>query len=150
MAKKPALESSECPVARTLEAIGDRWSLMIIRDAFDDTRRFTDFRKSLGVAKNILATRLKSLVDLGIFSVQPASDGSIYNEYVLTEMGRSLFPIIITLRQWGEHFMYKPGETHSILLDKESEIQIENIVVKSSTGKVLNPEDCHRKRIVKL
>lgn len=57
--------SSECPVARTLEAIGDRWSLMIIRDAFDDIRRFSEFQKSLGVAKNILASRLKTLVEVG-------------------------------------------------------------------------------------
>jgi DNA-binding HxlR family transcriptional regulator len=82
---------SECPVARTLEAIGDRWSLMIIRDAFDDIRRFSEFQKSLGVAKNILASRLKTLVEVGVFDVRPASDGSAYKEYVLTDKGRRSF-----------------------------------------------------------
>ena len=71
-------QNSECPVARTLDVIGDRWSLMIIRDAFDDIRRFSEFQKSLGVAKNILASRLKALVEVGVFDVRPASDGSAY------------------------------------------------------------------------
>lgn len=99
---------NECPVARTLEAIGDRWSLMIIRDAFDDIRRFSEFQKSLGVAKNILAARLKTLVEVGVFDVRPASDGSAYKEYVLTEKGREIFPVVVSMRQWGERFCSSP------------------------------------------
>jgi DNA-binding HxlR family transcriptional regulator len=98
----------ECPVARTLEAIGDRWSLMIIRDAFDDIRRFSEFQKSLGVAKNILAARLKTLVEVGVFEVRPASDGSAYKEYVLTERGREIFPVVVSMRQWGERHLFGP------------------------------------------
>ena len=90
MAEDTSSQGSECPVARTLEAIGDRWSLMIIRDAFDDIRRFSEFQKSLGVARNILAARLKTLVEVGVFDVQPASDGSAYKEYVLTDKGREI------------------------------------------------------------
>lgn len=59
MAKQESLRTSECPVARTLESIGERWCLMIIREAFDDVRRFSEFQKNLGLAKNILAARLK-------------------------------------------------------------------------------------------
>lgn len=103
-------QNSECPVARTLDVIGDRWSLMIIRDAFDDIRRFSEFQKSLGVAKNILASRLKALVEVGVFDVRPASDGSAYKEYVLTEKGREIFPVVVSLRQWGERFLFEPGE----------------------------------------
>ncbi|MFV8767670.1 winged helix-turn-helix transcriptional regulator, partial [Yersinia enterocolitica] len=95
-------EAEECPVARTLEILGDRWSLMIIRDAFDGIRRFGEFRNNLGLAKNILAGRLHDLVEHGILRVAPASDGSAYHEYVLTEKGHQLFPIIVSLRQWGE------------------------------------------------
>ncbi len=101
MAKQQLLAQSECPVARTLEAIGDRWVLMIIRDAFDDVRRFSEFQKRLGLAKNILTVKLKMLVELGVFNIQPASDGSAYKEYVLTDMGRAVFPIVVSMRQWG-------------------------------------------------
>ena len=91
MAKQEALRTSECPVARTLESIGERWCLMIIREAFDDVRRFSEFQKNLGLAKNILAARLKHLVDMGVFEICPASDGSAYKEYILTERGRAVF-----------------------------------------------------------
>ncbi|WP_085637136.1 MULTISPECIES: helix-turn-helix domain-containing protein [unclassified Pseudomonas] len=148
MARQQQLAQSECPVARTLEAIGDRWVLMIIRDAFDDVRRFTEFQKRLGLARNILTVKLKMLVELGVFEVQPASDGSAYKEYVLTEMGRSVFPIVVSLRQWGERFLFKEGECHSVLLDDELSEPIETLAVRSRSGKVLSPADCHR-RVVK-
>ncbi|MBV4461318.1 helix-turn-helix transcriptional regulator [Pseudomonas sp. COR58] len=148
MARQQQLAQSECPVARTLEAIGDRWALMIIRDAFDDVRRFTEFQKRLGLARNILTVKLKMLVELGVFEVRPASDGSAYKEYVLTEMGRSVFPIVVSLRQWGERFLFKEGECHSVLLDDELSEPIETIAVRSRSGKVLSPADCHR-RVVK-
>ncbi|MBC8999836.1 helix-turn-helix transcriptional regulator [Pseudomonas sp. N40(2020)] len=148
MARQLLLAQSECPVARTLEAIGDRWVLMIIRDAFDDVRRFSEFQKRLGLAKNILTVKLKKLVELGVFEVQPASDGTAYKEYVLTEMGRSVFPIVISMRQWGERFLFSKGESYSVLLDNEQSEPVETIAVRSKAGKVLGPADCHR-RVVK-
>ncbi|MEQ7921715.1 helix-turn-helix domain-containing protein [Xanthomonas sp. WHRI 1810A] len=149
MAKQASLESSECPVARTLEAIGDRWSLMIIRDAFDDMRRFSEFQKSLGLAKNILASRLRALVALGLFEVRPASDGSAYKEYVLTEKGRSIFPIVVGLRQWGERYMFNEGESHSVLLDNDAGQPVQLLEVRSRNGKKIEPLDCHRRLVVK-
>ncbi|MEI4519805.1 transcriptional regulator [Pseudomonas fluorescens] len=144
MARQQTLAQSECPVARTLEAIGDRWALMIIRDAFDDVRRFSEFQKRLGLAKNILTVKLKMLVELGVLQIQPASDGSAYKEYVLTDMGRAVFPIVVSLRQWGERFLFAEGEEHSVLLDNEGAEPVETIVVRSRAGAVLSPEDCHR------
>lgn len=149
MAKQASLECSECPVARTLEAIGDRWSLMIIRDAFDDIRRFSEFQKSLGLAKNILAVRLKALVEIGIFVIQPASDGSAYKEYALTEKGRAVFPIVVSLRQWGERYLFESGEVHSILLDNDRSQPVEPIAVRSIRGTLLGPRDVHRRRVVR-
>ncbi|WP_350601536.1 helix-turn-helix domain-containing protein [Pseudomonas sp. 65/3-MNA-CIBAN-0223] len=139
---------NECPVARTLEAIGDRWSLMIIRDAFDDIRRFSEFQKSLGVAKNILASRLKTLVQVGVFEVCPASDGSAYKEYVLTDKGREIFPLVVSMRQWGERFLFEAGETRSVLLDKASGEPLMPIEVRSASGQRLGPSDCRRVRVV--
>lgn len=149
MARQATLQTSECPVARTLEAIGERWTLLIIRDAFDDIRRFSDFQKSLGLAKNILAARLKALVQLGIFEIRPASDGSAYKEYVLTERGRSVFPMVVCMRQWGEQHLFAAGETHSVLLDNESDQPVASLEVRSVSGKRLAPQDCHRQRITR-
>jgi len=143
MAKQESLRTSECPVARTLESIGERWCLMIIREAFDDVRRFSEFQKNLGLAKNILASRLKQLVDIGVFEICPASDGSAYNEYVLTEKGRSIFPIVVAMRQWGERYMFDDGEAHSVLLDNANGQPIQPLEVCSSDGKKLEPTDCH-------
>jgi DNA-binding HxlR family transcriptional regulator len=148
MLEHTSLPGSECPVARTLEAIGDRWSLMIIRDAFDDIRRFSEFQKSLGVAKNILASRLKKLVEVGVFDVCPASDGSAYKEYVLTNMGREIFPVVVSMRQWGERFLFEAGETQSVLLDKASGESLMPIEVRSASGQRLGPTDCRRVRVV--
>lgn len=143
-----ALLRNECPVARALEAIGDRWSLMIIRDAFDDIRRFSEFQKSLGVARNILASRLKTLVEVGVFDVQPASDGSAYKEYVLTDKGREIFPIVVSMRQWGERFLFAAHETRSVLLDNASGQPLMPIAVRARDGQALGPTDCHRVRVV--
>jgi DNA-binding HxlR family transcriptional regulator len=148
MVEDASSQSSECPVARTLEVIGDRWSLMIIRDAFDGIRRFSEFQKSLGVAKNILASRLKTLVEVGVFDVRPASDGSAYKEYVLTEKGREIFPVVVSMRQWGERFLFKREETRSVLLDNEFGQFLVPIEVRSSSGQKLGPSDCHRVRVV--
>ncbi|KIF56514.1 HxlR family transcriptional regulator [Pseudomonas fluorescens] len=149
MARQQLLAQSECPVARTLEAIGDRWALMIIRDAFDDVRRFSEFQKRLGLAKNILSAKLKRLVELGVLEIQPASDGSAYKEYVLTDMGRAVFPIVVSLRQWGERFLFAQGEEHSVLLDNERAEPVETIVVRSTAGALLTPADCHRKLVTR-
>jgi DNA-binding HxlR family transcriptional regulator len=108
--KRKCLAKAECAVARALDAIGDWWSLLIIRDAFFGRRRFGEFQKSLGLARNILTARLRKLVDRGVLEMVPASDGSAYQEYVLTEKGRGLDVVLIALRQWGESFLYERGE----------------------------------------
>lgn len=101
MPNSTLMKEEPCPVARCVNLIGDRWSLLIVRDAFDGMRRFGDFQRSLGVARNILSDRLKKLVEAGVLEMQDASDGTAYQEYVLTPKGESLFPVIVALRQWG-------------------------------------------------
>jgi hypothetical protein len=85
---------------------------------------------------------------LGIFDIQPASDGSAYKEYVLTDRGRAVFPIVVSMRQWGERYLFNKGESYSVLLDSELSEPVETIAVRSRAGKVLAPADCHR-RVVK-
>ena len=89
-----------CPVARTLDLVGDRWSLLIVRDAMDGARAFTDFQQRTGIARNILADRLRRLVERGILDRQTASSGR-RQVYTLTQPGRDLFAVVVALRQWG-------------------------------------------------
>ncbi|MDF0731329.1 helix-turn-helix domain-containing protein [Pseudomonas entomophila] len=135
----------QCPVARALQVLGERWALMILRDAFDGVRRFSEFQKNLGLAKNILTTRLKLLVESGLLELRPASDGSAYKEYALTEKGRSVFPIVVGLRQWGERYLFDAGEARSALLDNGKGQPVERLQVRARDGRVLGPEDCHRR-----
>lgn len=124
-------------MARAVDVIGDRWSLLIVRDAFDGISRFSEFQRSLGSAKNILASRLRELVTRGILEVVPAADGTSYHEYTLTEKGRELFTIIVALRQWGEEHLFDDGEAHSVLLDSEHERPLGKLQVTDATGAAL-------------
>lgn len=141
MVKRTSHRRASCPVARPLDAIGDWWSLLIVRDAFDGLRRFGEFRESLGVAKNILATRLRNLVGHGILETVPASDGSAYEEYLLTEKGRALFPVLVALRQWGEEHFFEPGERHVRLVDRTKGKPVRKLELRSQDGRLLAASD---------
>jgi DNA-binding HxlR family transcriptional regulator len=135
--KRTSLEHAECPIARSLDAIGDWWSLLIIRDALLGRRRFGEFQKSLGLAKNILTVRLRALVDRGILELAPASDGSAYQEYVPTPKGRGIFPIIVALRQWSEEFDERPEEITTILVDRDSGRPVKKLELHARDGRLL-------------
>ena len=137
MVKRVSLSGVECPVARALDVIGDWWSLLIIRDALDGVRRFTEFQTGLGIAKGMLATRLRDLTARGVLKMVPASDGSAYKEYVLTEKGRGLFLVIVALRQWGEDQLYRPGERHSMLVDKMKRDPVARLELRASDRRLL-------------
>lgn len=139
--KRKSLQGNPCPVARSLDLIGDWWSLLIIRDALSGTRRFSDFQKSLDVAKNILSARLKNMVAQGVMQMVPAADGSIYKEYVLTEKGRALQTVLIALSQWGNEFMYEPGEVGSVMVDAKDRQPLQKLELVSVDGRRLKPED---------
>lgn len=95
MVRRKSHISDYCPSARSLDVIGDWWSLLIVRDAFDGVTRFGEFQKSLGIARNILTARLRTLVDRGILEAVPISEGGARQEYRLTQMGRDLFPVMV-------------------------------------------------------
>ena len=105
-----------CPLARAADLVGDRWSLLIVRDAMDGARSFTDFQQRTGIARNILTDRLRKLVASGVIAQVEAPSGK-RRVYALTEAGKDLFPVIVTLRQWGERHAFEAGETHSVLVD---------------------------------
>ena len=137
MVKRVSLRDAECPVARALDVIGDWWSLLIIRDAFDGVRRFGAFQTGLGIAKGMLATRLGDLTERGIMTTAAASDGTAYREYVLTEKGRSLFLVVAALRQWGEDHLYRPGERRSSMVDAQTGAPVMRLDLRSIDGRSL-------------
>jgi DNA-binding HxlR family transcriptional regulator len=141
MVKRTSLEGHPCPIARSLDAIGDWWSLLIIRDAFLGVRRFSAFQRSLGLAKNILTVRLRALVDRGILATEPAADGSAYRDYVLTPKGRGLFPILVALRQWSEEFDENPDEIATMLVDRANRRPVRKLLLCADDGTPLAPGD---------
>lgn len=139
MQKQPVDPAPTCPVARSVDLIGDRWSLLIVRDAFDGVRRFGDFQSGLGVARSVLTNRLKHLVEAGIFEVRPASDGTAYQEYVLTAKGQSLFPVVVAFRQWAEQHLFAPHEVHSQLVDIDTDQPLALMQPVAVDGRVIGP-----------
>jgi DNA-binding HxlR family transcriptional regulator len=141
MVKRTSFEGAECPIARSLDVIGDWWSLLIIRDALLGMRRFGEFQRNLGLAKNILTVRLRALVDSGILKTVPASDGSAYREYALTPKGQGVFPILVALRQWSEEFDDTPQQIGTILVDLKKGKPVRKLELRSQDGRVLTLSD---------
>jgi len=98
-------EGQNCSIARALEIVGERWTLLIIRDAFLGLRRFDEFRESLGVARNVLTDRLNKLVAEGIFEREPYGDRADRFDYRLTQKGLDLHVALLGLRQWGDKYL---------------------------------------------
>jgi DNA-binding HxlR family transcriptional regulator len=139
--KRKSNQTSVCPVARSLDVVGEWWSLLIIRDAMLGVKRFSDFERRLGMAKNILSARLKTLVEAEILRIVPASDGSAYQEYDLTGKGKALLPTLVALRQWGEQFMFNNKEPHSILVDKRTRKPLAKIEARAADNRPLTTDD---------
>ncbi|MDF1731007.1 MAG: helix-turn-helix domain-containing protein [Minwuia sp.] len=100
------LSSSACTVARAVAAVGDQWTLLILREMFLGTRRFDDFLRHTGMSSHLLSQRLKKLVALGVVRRSAYSERPVRHEYSLTEMGQDLWPIIIALKQWGDRWLH--------------------------------------------
>ncbi|ANN76981.1 winged helix-turn-helix transcriptional regulator [Bordetella flabilis] len=142
--KRKCLHASPCPVARALDSIGDWWTLLILRDAFDGLKRFNAIQKSLGIPRNILTARLRLLVDRDILGVAPASDGSVYQEYVLTDKGRDLIPVISALRQWGEQHALAPQAPADAAVAMAGAL-LQPPPRRADLGRFVEPPDPHTK-----
>lgn len=105
-----------CSIARTLEIVGEWWTPLILREAFLGTRRFEDFQRNLGVARNVLTSRLQGLVSHGILERSRYQEHPERHEYRLTERGLELFPILAALMRWGDHWAGDGGEAPMVLV----------------------------------
>jgi DNA-binding HxlR family transcriptional regulator len=104
-----SFEQMECSVAQCLELVGEWWTMLVVRDAFLGVRRFDTFQERLGISRNILAQRLSKLVAAGILDKRAYQDNPPRYDYVLTDKGRDLWPLLTALRQWGDKYAAPHG-----------------------------------------
>jgi DNA-binding HxlR family transcriptional regulator len=129
-----------CPIARSLDRVGEWWSILIIRDAFHGFTRFDQFQKSLNIAPNMLARRLSALVDGGLLERRRYSERPPRYEYILTEMGRDFRPVLIAMTAWGNRH-FAPEGASILLVDKKTQRVADPVLVDRRSGRALNERD---------
>ncbi|MCA1324936.1 winged helix-turn-helix transcriptional regulator [Herbaspirillum sp. alder98] len=138
--ERKSFGNMQCPVARTLERVGEWWSILILRDALQGLTRFDQFQKSLDIAPNMLTRRLHTLVDAGLLERRQYSDRPPRFEYVLTDLGRDFRTIIIALNAWGnKHFA--PEGPSVMLVDSSTGRQVDLALVDRNSGREINGSD---------
>jgi len=130
-----------CGIAQALEALGDWWTLLIVRDAFFGARRFGDFQKSLGIAKNILSDRLQRLVEHEIFHQVDVGESGPRFEYRLTEKGEALLPLLTALRDWSDEWVFGRGHEPVIVKDRRTNRRLPKLRVTDVEGRAVTRRD---------
>ena len=132
-----SLANARCPIARSLDVVGEWWSILILRDAFHGLTRFDQFEKSLAIAPNILTRRLNALVESGLLERRRYSERPPRDEYVLTERGRDFQPVLWSLLAWGnKHFA--PEGASVVLVDSATGEQADPMLVDRASGRPLS------------
>lgn len=142
--KRASFQPMPCPVAHALECIGDGWCLLILRDAFYGLRRFDEFLHSLGIASSTLTRRLNDLVAAGLLERRTYQNNPPRHEYHLTEAGRDLRPVILTLMSWGTR--HTRGSDKVVLVDQSTGQPVALTLVDANTGKPITREE-HRVQV---
>lgn len=135
------IKHEPCSIARTLSIIGDRWSMLIIRNAFLGTRRFDDFQHQLDVTRHLLTDRLNLLVEHEILTKKPYQNNPARYEYRLTAKGLELYPVILMLVQWGDKWMAGEDGVPLEYYERESGERIRPILINEITGKQIDPRN---------
>ena len=130
----------QCSIAAALEAVGERWSFLILRGAFNGLHHFEEFQTTLGIARNILSNRLGRLVENGILERAPDASDRRKVSYRLTEKGRDLLPVLLSLRQWGERWQ-SGRPSNPVLVDRFSRQPIAPMAVRAGDGRTLSLSD---------
>jgi DNA-binding HxlR family transcriptional regulator len=129
-----------CPIARSLERVGEWWSILIIRDALHGFTRFDQFQQSLSIAPNMLTRRLGALVDAGLLERRRYSERPPRYEYILTQKGRDFRPVLIAMTAWGnKHFA--PEGASVLLIDRKTQKAADPVLVDRRSGRALNERD---------
>ncbi|MEM9621914.1 MAG: helix-turn-helix domain-containing protein [Pseudomonadota bacterium] len=138
--KYKKFDQMNCSLAQTLDVIGERWTLLILRDAFFGTRRFSQFQENLGIARNVLSTRLNQLVEEGILSRRLVNEGG-HPEYVLTEKGLDLQPVLLSMTHWGDKHKPHPAGERLVFVERQNRQPIRRMAAVSADGRTLAPRD---------
>ena len=138
--QRKSFSDMQCPIARSLERVGEWWSILILRDAFNGLTRFDQFQKSLDIAPNMLTRRLTGLVESGLLERRRYSEHPPRDEYVLTERGRDFRPVLWSLLAWGnKHFA--PEGPSVVVVDAVTGMVADPVLVDRATGRVLAAPD---------
>jgi DNA-binding HxlR family transcriptional regulator len=137
---KGSFAGMNCPIAQTLEQVGEWWTFVILRNAFCGMTRFQDFQRHLGISTNILSRRLGKLVDNGILLRQPSMEDARIVHYRLTPKGRSLYPILAAMTLWGEQWAPHPNGPRLTLVEKASGEPVAGVAILAADGRELQPE----------
>jgi DNA-binding HxlR family transcriptional regulator len=127
-----------CPIARSLERVGEWWSILILRDAFLGLTRFDQFQKSLGIAPNMLTRRLNDLVESGLLERRRYSEKPPRDEYILTERGQDFRPVLWAIMAWGNKHFAPEGES-VIVVDRQTGARAEPILMDAISGRKMDP-----------
>ncbi len=142
--KHKSFSDMNCSLAQTLEVVGERWTLLILRDIFFGARRFGQIERSLGISKNILTDRLNHLVDEGILERRPSTEGA-HQEYYLTEAGRDLYSVMIAFMHWGDKHRPSPDGDRLIYVERETGRPIRKMSPVSEDGRSLASREIRAK-----
>ncbi|HEX8365502.1 MAG TPA: helix-turn-helix domain-containing protein [Allosphingosinicella sp.] len=142
MVKAESLKAiyGECGISAALEVVGERWSFLILRGAFNGLQHFEELQSTLGIARNILSNRLGRLVEHGILKRQADSADRRKIVYRLTDKGKALLPVLIALRQWGERWV-SGVPSNPVLVDRITRLPVEQMAVRAADGRPLNIGD---------
>lgn len=132
------LSQENCSIARTLDIVGEWWSLLIIREALLGVTRYDDFQRRLGISRNALTDRLRKLVEGGVLARRPVAEGARREEYVLTEMGGDLITVLVAMRQWGERWLNPPDAPLLRLTETATGRPVAQLGVMSDDGRRLS------------
>ncbi len=141
MGRTADYSKQSCSIAATLEVIGDPWTLLVIRDAFQGVKRFEQWQERLGVARNVLAARLKTLVQHGVLEPQLYSERPPRNEYVLTAKGRALSDVLIVMHGWGSQHLYGEADSGVTFTHKTCGAELKPRVACSCCGELVKRRD---------
>lgn len=133
-----------CSIAKSLEVIGERWSLLIVRDILNGNRRFGEIQTSLGIARNVLSARLQGLVDEDILERRAYQESPPRHEYFLTEKGLELWPALIALMHWGDRYSAGPEGPPRLIVHKECGGEVNDRGVCESCGELLHARDARQ------
>lgn len=131
----------KCSIARSLDEVGERWSLLIIREAIMGSTRFDEFHERLGVARNILSSRLATLREHGVMTRTPGPDNARIHHYTLTSKGLELLPVLVALMQWGDRWIHADIGPPIVLIDRKSGKPVRRVEIFGRGGRPLGRAD---------